>query len=30
MSPVQFHKQIRLQEARSRLLAQAEDVAVVG
>ena len=30
MSPIQFQKQIRLQEARSRLLADAEDVAAVG
>jgi len=30
MSPIQFQKQIRLQEARSRLLADADDVAAVG
>jgi len=30
MTPIQFQKQIRLQEARSRLLADAEDVAAVG
>ncbi len=30
MSPIQFQKQIRLQEARSRLLAEADDVAAVG
>ncbi|MGO4725988.1 MULTISPECIES: AraC family transcriptional regulator N-terminal domain-containing protein [unclassified Inquilinus] len=30
MSPLQFQKQIRLQEARARLLAAAEDVASVG
>lgn len=30
MSPLQYLKQIRLQEARARLLAQAEDVASVG
>jgi AraC-like DNA-binding protein len=30
MSPLQFQKQIRLQEARARLLAEAEDVASVG
>jgi AraC-like DNA-binding protein len=30
MTPIQFQKQIRLQEARSRLLADADDVAAVG
>ena len=30
MTPIQFQKQIRLQEARSRLLADADDVATVG
>jgi AraC-like DNA-binding protein len=30
MSPLQYQKQIRLQEARSRLLAESEDVAAVG
>ena len=30
MTPIQFQKQIRLQEARSRLLADAADVAAVG
>jgi AraC-like DNA-binding protein len=30
MSPIQYQKQIRLQEARARLLAQSEDVAAVG
>ena len=30
MTPIQFQKQIRLQEARSRLLAEADDVAAVG
>lgn len=30
MTPIQFQKQIRLQEARSRLLADGEDVAAVG
>jgi AraC-like DNA-binding protein len=30
MSPLQYQKQIRLQEARTRLLAQAQDVAAVG
>jgi len=30
MSPIQFQKQIRLQEARARLLAEADDVAAVG
>ncbi|AMO93887.1 bacterial regulatory helix-turn-helix s, AraC family protein [Collimonas fungivorans] len=30
MSPLQYQKQIRLQEARSRLLAQSEDAAAVG
>jgi AraC-like DNA-binding protein len=30
MSPLQFQKKIRLQEARARLLADAEDVAAVG
>jgi AraC-like DNA-binding protein len=30
MTPIQFQKQIRLQEARSRLLADAQDVAAVG
>ncbi len=30
MSPIQYLKQIRLQEARARLLARAEDVATVG
>ncbi|HEX4509729.1 MAG TPA: AraC family transcriptional regulator [Burkholderiaceae bacterium] len=30
MTPIQFQKQIRLQEARSRLLADADDVASVG
>ena len=30
MSPLQYQKQIRLQEARSRLLAQTGDVAAVG
>ena len=30
MTPIQFQKQIRLQEARARLLADAEDVAAVG
>ncbi|HYP30984.1 MAG TPA: AraC family transcriptional regulator [Burkholderiaceae bacterium] len=30
MTPIQFQKQIRLQEARARLLADADDVAAVG
>jgi AraC-like DNA-binding protein len=30
MSPIQYQKQIRLQEARARLLTQSEDVAAVG
>ena len=30
MTPIQFQKQIRLQEARSRLLGGADDVATVG
>jgi len=30
MTPIQFQKQIRLQEARSKLLADADDVAAVG
>ncbi len=30
MTPIQFQKQIRLQEARARLLAEADDVAAVG
>jgi AraC-like DNA-binding protein len=30
MTPIQFQKQIRLQEARTRLLADADDVAAVG
>ena len=30
MSPLQYQKQIRLQEARARLLAESEDVAAVG
>ncbi len=30
MTPIQFQKQIRLQEARSRLLAEADDVGAVG
>jgi len=30
MTPIQFQKQIRLQEARSRLLAEADDVATIG
>ena len=30
MTPIQFQKQIRLQEARSRLLAEVDDVAAVG
>jgi len=30
MTPIQFQKQIRLQEARARLLADADDVATVG
>jgi AraC-like DNA-binding protein len=30
MTPIQYQKQIRLQEARSRLLAEADDVAAVG
>jgi transcriptional regulator GlxA family with amidase domain len=30
MSPIQYQKQIRLQEARARLLAQSKDVAAVG
>ena len=30
MSPVQYQKQIRLQEARTRLMANAHDVATVG
>jgi AraC-like DNA-binding protein len=30
MSPLQYLKQIRLQEARTRLLARAEDIATVG
>ncbi len=30
MSPMQYQKQIRLQEARARLLARSEDVAAVG
>jgi AraC-like DNA-binding protein len=30
MSPLQYLKQIRLQEARARLLTRAEDVAAVG
>ena len=30
MSPLQYQKQIRLQEARARLIAKAEDVATVG
>jgi AraC-like DNA-binding protein len=30
MTPIQFQKQIRLQEARARLLADAQDVAAVG
>jgi len=30
MSPLQYLKQIRLQEARARLLARADDVAIVG
>jgi len=30
MSPIQYQKQIRLQDARARLLAQSEDVAAVG
>jgi len=30
MSPLQYQKQIRLQEARARLLVEAQDVAAVG
>ena len=30
MSPLQYQKVIRLQEARSRLLAQSDDIAAVG
>jgi AraC-like DNA-binding protein len=30
MSPLQYLKQIRLQEARTRLLSRAEDIATVG
>jgi transcriptional regulator GlxA family with amidase domain len=30
LSPLQFQKQIRLQEARSRLLLSSQDVAAVG
>jgi transcriptional regulator GlxA family with amidase domain len=30
MSPLQFQKVIRLQEARARLLAESEDIAAVG
>jgi transcriptional regulator GlxA family with amidase domain len=30
MSPIQYQKQIRLQEARARLLAQSADVAAIG
>src|SRR5262249_4358194 len=30
MTPIQYQKQVRLQEARARLIAESEDVAAVG